>query len=623
MKVRNNYLLILTGTLTLSLPAVLAAEPVPVVKITPDEVAGMFEGPREVEWVPGEVIVKFKVKPSINIGPAGEINIAGDKELEAMGLGGEPTLTSGGEVVYRIAPTQFTAMSADDAKSTTLEALANLQQRTDVEYVQLNYIVYPFLEPNDQYYPAQWHYRNNGTGPGQSPGGINLPVAWDHTTGNQNVVVAVIDTGILPNHPDISGSGNLVAGYDMITSNFTANDVDGRDADPTDAGDAVTAGECGPGKPLRRSSWHGTHVAGTIGVGLTNNVDGVAGIIWQGSVQSVRVLGKCGGNSVDINDGIRWAAGLPVPGVPDNATPADVINMSLGAYIPCSNSPALQAAINDAVNAGTTVVVAAGNDARNANGALPAGCDNVITVAAADYNGNLVGRYSNFGDVVEIMAPGGDVLADVDQDGNNDGVLSMVQGGYAFYNGTSMAAPHVAGVAALLLSHDPNLTPQQVSDAITANAIPRTNQQCPQPCGAGLLNADFGWPTGTSAPTQLSVSPASVNLNPGKNADFVVSVTVGSVAQSGVNVSFTSADTNVATVSPVTGATDNAGQVTGTITGVSIGTTSVEVSANGQNQTITVSVRKKASALGWTSIVVLVLVLLLVSRSRRAGRRIS
>ena len=207
------------------------------------------------------------------------------------------------------------------------------------------------------------------------------------------------------------------------------------------------------------------------------------------TVVPVRVLGECGGTIADINDAIRWAAGLPVPGVPANPDPARVINMSLGGGGACSASPSTQSAINDAVAAGATVVVAAGNSAADAADFMPASCNNVITVAASDYRGQLVTRYSNFGTTVDIMAPGGDVQRDDDGDGNPDGVLSMVNGGYAFYNGTSMAAPHVSGVAALFLAADPSLTPAQVLATIQDNALPRSAVECPEPCGKGLLNA--------------------------------------------------------------------------------------------------------------------------------------
>jgi len=349
------------------------------------------------------------------------------------------------------------------------------------------------ITPNDERFPDQWHYQNNGAGSGLSPGGIGLPSAWQDIKGSHDVVVAVVDTGVLPYHPDITGSPNLLQGYDMITDPKTANDGGGRDNDPTDPGDAVAADECLPGDPASPSSWHGTHVAGTIGVGGTDNHVGVAGINWSAKVMSVRVLGKCGGTTVDINDGIRWAAGLDVPDVPKNMDPARVINMSLGTPpgVSCHDDSATQSAIRDAVEAGAIVVVAAGNDAVDASQVSPASCDNALTVAASDARGHLVSRYSNFGQLVKIMAPGGDRQRDDNGDGHIDGILSMVKDEYAYYNGTSMAAPHVAGVAALILSKNPDMIPGQVMARLQHDALPRDAAQCPNPCGAGLLQAKF------------------------------------------------------------------------------------------------------------------------------------
>jgi serine protease len=452
---------------------------------TPEEVRRILEvkGPAETLFVPGEVIVKMKAASRLSA-----------TDLSRLGIEDGTQVTSGGERIYRIPPSVIATLSPAEARNRTLALVQALKARPDVEYAQPNYILYIARTPNDPRFPEQWHYRNNGTGAGQSPGGISLPRAWDTSTGSSTIVVAVVDTGILPNHPDIVGSPNLIAGYDMISDPKIANDGGGRDNDPTDPGDAVAANECFPGSPARSNSWHGTHVAGTVGVGKTDNGLGVAGVNWSVRVQAVRVLGKCGGTTADINDGIRWAAGLPVPGVPTNPTPARVINMSLGTPpgVPCSMSPAQQAAVNDAVAAGAAVVVAAGNDAVDASQVSPASCNNVITVAASDYRGYLVNWYSNFGPTVEIMAPGGDVLRDDDGDGNNDGVLSMVHpnaGTYARYNGTSMAAPHVAGVAALWLTQTPGLTPAQLLAEFQKNALPRTSSQCPQLCGAGLLSA--------------------------------------------------------------------------------------------------------------------------------------
>jgi len=424
------------------------------------------------EVVSGELIVRFRSR-------AGTVSA---NRLSRLKLGPGVRPLSGGAILVRLPASEVGLMTTDAARGRTMERAAEIAASGEVEYVQPNYILRPHVAPNDPCYALQWHYHDNGFAGGQSPGGVNLASAWDTNKGSRGVVVAVIDTGIRPEHQDIAPGANLVQGYDFVSDPTRANDGDGRDADPTDPGDACL------GFP---DSWHGTHVSGTIGVVNTDNGVGVAGVNWEVSIQPLRVLGVCGGTTADIVDAIRWAAGLPVPGVPNNTTPAKVINMSLGGGFPCSQSPADQSAINDAVAAGTTVVVSAGNDASDASGSTPASCDNVITVAASEARGQLATRYSNFGSTVEIMAPGGDVRRDDNNDGQPDGVLSTVRDGYDWFNGTSMASPHVAGAAALLLAKDGSLTPAQVLSAIQSNAIPRDSSQCPQPCGAGLLNADF------------------------------------------------------------------------------------------------------------------------------------
>ncbi len=441
-------------------------------------------GTQTPEFVPGEVIVKMKTPET-----------ADAVARSIFGAAQDVKRTSGGELIIRLDQPAIRGLSARDLKEETLALVEELNQRDNVAYAQPNYIYFPIAVPDDPAYPDQWHYHPNGSGNGESPGGIGMPQAWDRVQGDPQTVIAVLDTGILPQHPDVQGSPNLIPGYDMISLPERAQDGDGRDADPTDMGDAMRAFECGDYPPQDRDdSWHGSHVAGTIGVGHSNNTVGIAGINWTSKVQAVRVLGKCGGSTTDIIDGIRWAAGLHVDGVPDNPTPAKVINMSLGGYgANCpTDDPTTQSAIQDAVVAGVTVVVAAGNDAKDAFLATPASCDNVIAVAASDARGHLVLDYSNFGNIVDIMAPGGNVFRDDNADGKLDGVLSLTQGGYKFAQGTSMAAPHVAGVAGLIVSEHPELLPGQVEARLKHDALPRNNEQCPKPCGAGLLQADFG-----------------------------------------------------------------------------------------------------------------------------------
>jgi serine protease len=359
-------------------------------------------------------------------------------------------------------------------------------------------------------------------------------------------------------------------------------------------------------------------VAGTIGVGKTDNGIGVAGINWNVKLQAVRVLGKCGGTTTDINDGIRWAAGLPVSGVPINPTPAKVINMSLGTPpgTPCSMSPSTQAAINDAVAMGATVVVAAGNDATDASQVFPASCNNVITVAASDYRGYLVTRYSNFGSTVEIMAPGGDVQRDDNGDGRPDGVLSMVDpsaGTYAFYNGTSMAAPHVAGVAALLLAQEPSLTPSQVLARLQSSALVRTSAQCPQPCGAGLLSAVAPGPPPPPSTLAVSLDLDNPDLRGGETTLARARVTQNGASVAGKAVTFASGNAGIAAVSPASAVTDGSGQAQATVKAESRGETTVSATANGTTATKPVRVPDMSSI----GIAVLLLGALVISRRRR------
>jgi serine protease len=245
-----------------------------------------------------------------------------------------------------------------------------------------------------------------------------------------------------------------------------------------------------------------------------------------------------------------------------------------------------QNAIADALSQGVVVVVAAGNDAQDAAGFRPASCDGVITVAAGETRGRLASRYSNFGATVEIMAPGGDVLRDDDGDGNPDGVLSLVDpssGTDAFYNGTSMAAPHVAGVAALMLAVDPSLTPAQSLGHLQTTARPRNASQCPQPCGAGLLDAGAAVAAVGGVP-HLTLSRATLDLGVGKSKTLVATT------QPGTSVAFSSDDASVSTVAPATATADAAGEATVTVTGVAAGAATVSATGGGASDATEVRV---------------------------------
>ncbi|MEU2783895.1 S8 family serine peptidase [Streptomyces sp. NPDC007110] len=345
-----------------------------------------------------------------------------------------------------------------------------------VAYVVPDRLNKPLATPNDTEYAKQWDLF-------ETTAGMRVPGAWDVATGT-GVTVAVIDTGYVA-HSDLAA--NIVPGYDFISDATVANDGNGRDSDPSDPGDWTAADECQSGDPAYGSSWHGTHVAGTIAA-VTGNGKGVAGIAHGAKVSPLRVLGKCGGYDSDIIDAITWASGGTVSGVPANTNVAKVINMSLGGGGSCTT--ATQSAINAAVGRGTTVVVAAGNSNANAANYSPASCANVVSVAATDRQGNR-SYYSNYGTVVDVAAPGGET-----DSVTSNGILSTLNSGtkgpstenYAYYQGTSMAAPHIAGLAALMKSANASLTPAQIESAIKANArtLPGT---CSGGCGAGLADA--------------------------------------------------------------------------------------------------------------------------------------
>ncbi|WP_328437954.1 S8 family serine peptidase [Streptomyces sp. NBC_00444] len=362
------------------------------------------------------------------------------------------------------------------SRTDVADVVAEYQADPQVAYVVPDRLNTAKADPNDTEYAKQWDLF-------EATAGMNVPGAWATTTGT-GVTVAVIDTGYVT-HSDLAA--NVVSGYDFISDTAVSVDGNGRDSNPADPGDWYNANECGSGIPASDSSWHGTHVAGTIAA-ATNNSKGVAGIAYGAKISPVRVLGKCGGYDSDIIDAITWASGGTVSGVPANTNVAKVINMSLGGSGACSS--ATQSAINGAVNRGTTVVVAAGNESDNVANHNPGNCNNVISVAATNRTGAKA-SYSNFGSLVDISAPGGQTST-----GTANGILSTLNSGaktpstesYDYYQGTSMATPHIAGLAALMESANSALTPAQIESAIKTNARALPGA-CSGGCGAGLADA--------------------------------------------------------------------------------------------------------------------------------------
>lgn len=360
-------------------------------------------------------------------------------------------------------------------KYRTLLALKELTRDADVTGAELNVLFQALLAPDDGLYSLQWHLPQ-----------ISLPEAWDLTTGTptgpDDVIVAVVDTGILPAHPDFAGQ--LVGGYDFIADADRARDFDGIDEYPTDEGDLAYG---------TSSSFHGTHVAGTVAA-KTDNGEGIAGVSWDAKIMPMRALGVNGGATYDVLQAVRYAAGLANDSGRLPAQPADIINLSLGSPF---FSQAAQDTFTAARNRGIILVASAGNEATSSPG-YPAAYNGVVSVSATTISGGLA-PYSNFGQV-DVAAPGGYNGTDDNGDGFGDGVVSTlgddsnpgaVQLGYGALSGTSMAAPHVAGVAALMKAVHPDLTPTQFDAALANGSLTDDlgNPGRDDLFGYGLINA--------------------------------------------------------------------------------------------------------------------------------------
>lgn len=358
----------------------------------------------------------------------------------------------------------------------------------NVEYVELDRVLQPVLTPDDTEFVNQWAMTD-------ADAGIRATQAWDLGDGG-GVVVAVIDTGIT-DHSDFDA--NVLPGYDFVSDPTSSNDGDGRDGDAHDPGNYTATAN---------SNWHGTHVAGTVAA-LGNNGQGVIGTAYGAKILPVRVLGAGGGTTSDIADGLIWAAGGSVPGVPANANPAEVANLSLGGGGSCSITA--QNAINTAVGLGTTVVVAAGNDSSDAAGFNLANCANVIAVGAVNV-GSARPIFSNFGSTVDVSAPGVNIISTI-----NQGTTTPTTEGYAYYSGTSMATPHTAGTVALAQSArvahgQAPYSPAAIEAQLKGTAYPMS-QGCTGLNGAGLLDANALLTTAIGNAQLLSDGVARNNLS--------------------------------------------------------------------------------------------------------------
>jgi serine protease len=544
------------------------------------------------------------------------------RQLSAMAGVGVKSVRSSGDasVVSLDAP-----ISLSDAKTLA----ARLASDPMIEYAEPDLVLRPFLVPNDQdFTPRQWNLLpptatysgaldvTPAVPPRTAPavGAINMPTAWDVTTGSSSVVVAVIDTGIT-NHPDLNGGnpalpyapgsgagvGNqlrFLLGYDFVSldtiqsvtpTDFRANDGDGRDMDPTDPGDASTVQEkidneeCDDGNPANQNTFHGTMTAGIIAAN-SNNTAGMAGIAWTVKVLPVRAIGKCGGSLEDMADAIRWASGTLTggPAIPA-ANIAKVIYIGAGTAPGVACGPTLQGAIDAAINAGSVVIAPTGNHGE-LNISSPANCNGVISVTAHSINGEST-QYANIGPNggagpnPTISAPGGGTPAVLGVTPGADGIDDPTWDGFYIWStatpgltppgtgtinrtGTSLAAAQVAGVAALIKAKVPNATPVQVRGALTTSARPHPELSYCAPgrnrdnqCGIGLLDATRALQA--AGPPVVVTPPVNVTVPVGGTASFTVqAIGVESYqwVRNGVNIAGATGPTYT---TPALAATDN------------------------------------------------------------------
>jgi serine protease len=433
------------------------------------------------------LIIKFKDSSASN-SKSSALGVAGSRDrvqalntFSVTGKEGAATLS----YLKSVSGSTHVARTSQPLTHADLSALARtVAQDPRVEYAEVDEKVYAHFLPNDPLYGAHQGYLQS---PYAVAGGANLPNAWGRRLGGvpvsgAGVTVAVLDTGYQP-HADLAA--NIVGGYDFIGEdgfdNFaTANDGDGRDADARDPGDWNTqSNQC----DVENSSWHGTHVAGIIGA-VGNNNTGVVGVAYRAKILPLRVLGVCGGYTSDTTAAMQWAAGLSVPGVPDNPNPAKVLNMSFGRSGNCSQT--YQAAVTAARNAGTTIVVSTGNESSTTGITQPANCQGVIAVTSHTALGAKA-DYANTGPGTSISALGDNIYST-----SNTGITVPATDSYDSKSGTSFSAPQVAGIAALLVQLKPGISPAEVQTTIMQSARPyAAGTLCATrtDCGAGLLDA--------------------------------------------------------------------------------------------------------------------------------------
>jgi serine protease len=466
-----------------------------------------------------QLIVKWRA------GAAAEQRVARLKSTGGVGLQRKTRLTSDTDVLKL-----DRALAGAELDS----VIASIAADPQVEYAVADEWRALHALPTDPLYAEQWYF-----GSAQASA-TRAQDAWDTTVGNSATIVAVLDTGARYNHPDLSAK--LLPGHDFVSNPTFSTDGDGRDADADDPGDFVTTAEAQT-PPFTAipctadsSSWHGTRVASLIAA-QTNN-EGIAGTGWNTRILPVRVMAKCGGIDSDIIAGMRWAAGIAVPGVPANPTPAKILNLSLGGTGLCS--AAYQQAITEITAQGVVVVISVGNEGRAVSS--PANCNGVIAVAGLRHAGTKVG-FSNLGPNVTIGAPGGNCVNPQGQPclfslvaATDAGTTTPTAPAYTdqlnFNVGTSFAAPLVAGAAALMHAVNGQISPSQYRALLRETAAtfptssPTTTAVCQPPsavaqgeecicttqtCGAGMLNTHAAVLAAGTRPFADAQGPATIN----------------------------------------------------------------------------------------------------------------
>lgn len=559
----------------------------------------------DADLIPGQVIVDFEQSPqTAKLGGTPAAKAAalgmqwlggGDGQPMLFGFNG-PQQKALARAALGLPATRAKSISAAlDEKLETLSIAKVLSRQAGVRYAEPVLRRHIQRVPNDPAFATQWHYSQ-----------INLPQAWDVTVGSADVLVAVIDTGVLVQHPDLVANldSNDPNGFDFISDVGIANDGNGRDGNADDAGDEAD--------PDGGASFHGTHCAGTIAA-RGDNGEGVTGVNWVAQIMPLRALGVGGGTSFDVLQAMLYAAGLPNASSQLPAKRADIISMSLGG----SDASQAEQDIVDRVRAEGVIIIAAAGNSGNSTLEFPASYDGVVSVAATNITRNRA-FYSQFNSQVDVAAPGGDVSTDVNGDGVPDGVLSTFGNGapgradfeFSFRTlmGTSMATPHMAGVVALMKAVHPGLTPAQLDTALAAGeltddlgAVGRDNN-----FGNGLINAAksvataqrlaSGQPPPVAAPV-LVANPDSVNFG---STRTTIEVSLANGGGGVLTVTAVTDDQPWLTVAPATVAADGTGIYRFTVnrSGLAPGLYAGTVTATSSANTRTIQVSMEVAGAG-------------------------